>query len=239
MGTLPRMTRPALLTAAALALATIQPAPGEAQESAAPTPDSIIAAAPPGDWTAIAPDDLLVMNLAPDAQGRPRNVVIQLLPPPYSQGWVENIRSLAAAHWWDGTSVYRVVDNWVAQWGDGEDEKADAKPLPPGLNGVPESAYVVPLPRADTPDQGGQSVLARAGVAGRVVSTRDPYAPLTTFENGWPIGVTFDSKWPTHCYGTVAWRATCRQTPAPAPSCTRSSATPRASSTATSPWWAG
>lgn len=33
------------------------------------------------------------------------------------------------ANWWDGTSVYRSVDNWVVQWGDVTEEK----PLPKGV----------------------------------------------------------------------------------------------------------
>src|SRR5688500_6191367 len=113
-------------------------APGAAQDAPEPvTPASVVAAAPASDWRAIDPADLLVTDLAPDREGKPRRVVIQLLPPPFSQGWVGNIRTLAKAHWWDGTSVYRVVDNWVAQWGDAD----ETKPLPEGLRAVPESEY--------------------------------------------------------------------------------------------------
>src|SRR5690349_12344357 len=97
-----------LLAASLLALASA----AAAQDAPAPvTPTSVVAAAPASDWQAIDPADLLVMTLAPDRDGNPRQVVIQLLPPPFSQGWVGNIRTLANAHWWDGTSVYRVVDN--------------------------------------------------------------------------------------------------------------------------------
>ncbi|MEY2926786.1 MAG: hypothetical protein RL367_1263 [Pseudomonadota bacterium] len=118
-----------LLLAAAPALPTV-PSPGE-----------IVAAAPDADWTAISPDDLLAMDLAPDAKGKPRRVVIQLMPPPFSQGWIGNIRKLAAAHWWDGTSVNRVQDNYVVQWGDVTEKKA----LPPGLVRVPESQYIADI----------------------------------------------------------------------------------------------
>lgn len=83
---------------------------------------------------AIAPDDLLVMELAPDAQGRARRVVIQLIAAPFAQGWVANIRTLARAHWDDGVAVTRVQDNYVAQWGDLDAETAIAKPVPPGLH---------------------------------------------------------------------------------------------------------
>ena len=114
----------------ALALTAAAPAP-------APSPNEIVAAAPAKDWVAIAPADVLVMTLAPDAKGKARRVVIQLMPPPFSQGWIGNIRKLAAAHWWDGTSVNRVQDNYVAQWGDVTEKKA----LPEGLVTVPEKNY--------------------------------------------------------------------------------------------------
>ncbi|MFM5908000.1 MAG: peptidylprolyl isomerase [Novosphingobium sp.] len=95
-------------------------APGVAEDTAAPAlaPSEIVAAAPKSDWTTVAPSDLLVMDLAPDAKGKPRRVVIQLMPAPFSQGWIGNIRKLAAAHFWDGLSVNRVQDNYVVQWGD-------------------------------------------------------------------------------------------------------------------------
>ena len=142
-----------LLAAAPLAL-LVTAAPAQPQASAAiasgkaqPSPlapSEIVAAAPKGDWTAIAPSDLLVMDLAPDAKGKPRRVVIQLIPPPFSQGWVGNIRKLAAAHWWDGTSINRVQDNYVVQWGDpNADDKAKAKALPAGLATMEESAYTI------------------------------------------------------------------------------------------------
>ncbi len=133
-----------LIAIALLALA----APSQAQDAPEPPPPaSVVAAAPAADWRAIDPADLLVMTLAPDRDGNPRTVMIQLMPAPFSQGWAGNVRTLAKAHWWDGTTVYRVVDNWVAQWGDGEDDKEKAEPLPEGLRVVPESEYVARTPR--------------------------------------------------------------------------------------------
>lgn len=112
----------------------------------APSPNEIVAAAPAADWVAIAAEDLLVMDLAPDARGRERRVVIQLIPAPFSQGWVGNIRTLARAHWWDGLSINRVQDNYVVQWGDAEGEDpAKARTLPAGLVTVPEDQYAVDL----------------------------------------------------------------------------------------------
>ena len=133
--------RKTLLPLAALLLT----APLLAQDAkSVPSPGEIVAAAPKGDWVAIAASDLLVMDLTPGAKGKPRRVAIQLMPAPFSQGWIGNIRLLAKAHWWDGLSINRVQDNYVVQWGDanGED-KAKAKPLPAGLAVMPESEYTI------------------------------------------------------------------------------------------------
>ena len=203
MADLASMTFSNIIRRAALACAAIISAPLCAQYSAGQTPDAVVASAAPGEWITIPPEDLLVMTLAPDAQGQQREVVIQLLPPPYSQGWVANVRTLARANWWDGLDVYRVVDNFVAQWGDGEDERPDPKPLPPGIAAVPETQYTVPVPPGDLLAGSAADILARAGLAGSVALSRDPYAPITAFANGWPVGLTFDSQWPVHCYGTV------------------------------------
>ena len=165
----------------ALALTAAAPAP-------APSPNEIVAAAPAGDWVAIAPADVLVMTLVPDAKGKVRRVVIQLMPPPFSQGWIGNIRKLAAAHWWDGTSVNRVQDNYVAQWGDVTEKKA----LPAGLVTVLESAYVAVV---------NQSLAHRAA---RSITQRDAYAVNTDVFRGWPIALgRDDTQWPVHCYGMV------------------------------------
>lgn len=134
-----------ILTAAVLALAgPALAAEPPAKPAPFPAPTEIVAAAPQADWTGIDPADLLVMDLAPDAKGKPRRVVIQLLPAPFSQGWVGNVRKLAAAHWWDGLSIYRVQDNYVTQWGDPDgDDKAKAKALPTGLLEVPQPCYSI------------------------------------------------------------------------------------------------
>lgn len=115
-------------------------------KSPAPSPNQIVDTASGEEWVAIPADDLLVMTLAPDAEGNPREVVIQLMPAPFSQGWVENIRTLARAQWYDGISVNRVQDNYVVQWGDPgydnpESGETETKPLPEGLNVMEEHCY--------------------------------------------------------------------------------------------------
>ena len=174
-----------------IAQAAAAQAAGKSKPSAL-APSQIVAAAPAGDWVAIPAADLLVMTLAPDAAGRPRRVVIQLMPAPFSQGWVRNIRKLAAAHWYDGVSVNRVQDNYVAQWGDATEKK----PLPAGLETMAESDYVVrrELVRFSNP-------VTRALGRGNDVSRWD------AFYGGVPVGAEAspDSAvtWLVHCYGMV------------------------------------
>ena len=187
-----------------LALALLAASPALAQDAPAPvTPASIVASAPASDWRAIDPADLLVMTLAPDRDGNPRQVVIQLMPPPFSQGWVGNIRMLAKAHWWDGTTVYRVVDNWVAQWGDGEDDEAKAKPLPEGLRVVPESDYVAG--KNSPNDWCGYHICPdpTLGFAVDSIQLKSSYALEEGFGKGWPVARSEDAIWPTHCYASV------------------------------------
>lgn len=181
--------RHALLLPLLLATATASPAP-----PAKPTPGEIVAAAPAGDWIDIAPDDLLVMTLAPDAKGKARTVLIQLMPPPFSQSWVGNIRALARAHWYDGIAIVRVQDNYVVQWGDpdGEDPR---KALPAGLMPTSESDYgyrrSIPLNARLGPSfWPPNDVQHFSGFVGAF-----PFAGAGT-----PDSVT---NWPVHCYGSI------------------------------------
>jgi len=152
-----------------------------------PAPSEIVAAAKADEWVAIAPSDLLVMDLAPDSKAKPRRVVIQLIAEPFSQGWVGNIRKLAAAAWWDGTSINRVQDNYVVQWGDATEKKG----LPEGLATVGAKDYVT----RDWPTK--DWIFAQAD--GRP----DAYAGAYGFYTGWPLAQGREEVWPTHCYGMV------------------------------------
>ena len=198
-----------LTLAMALAL-TFSPTPLAAQDKPVepPTPASVVAASRPDEWKAIDPADLLVMDLAPDAKGAGRQVIIQVIPPPFSQGWVGNVRALAKAHWWDGTSVYRVVDNWVAQWGDGEDDPKKAKPLPREIATVSEADYTAPMAcKVYLFDK--KVIKEECDPAFTGLEGTDSYLPKgqAGFAVGWPVAVALESGgnriWPTHCYGTV------------------------------------
>ena len=163
------------------------------------------------------------MTLAPDAKGKARRVVIQLMPPPFSQGWIGNIRKLAAAHWWDGTSVNRVQDNYVAQWGDVTEKKA----LPAGLVTVPETAYQMDpmqslalraLDQTGTEneremwkgfanichfDPSQVPAVPCPVIAGKGSHSGRTYASLEFMFHGWPLASDYTFQWPVHCYGMV------------------------------------
>ena len=208
-------------TLSALALLTLT-TPALAAEPA-PAPSEIVAAAPRADWVAIPASDLLVMDLTPPTQGpgqasakaRPRRVVIQLMPPPFAQGWIGNIRKLAAAHWWDGLSINRVQDNYVVQWGDAEGEnKTKAKVLPVGLAAASESAYIVETRSSPSLAAKATSEIAHlehlqaeaaAGPANHEnqIARRDPYAETVSNWRGWPLAFGGEAAWPVHCYGMV------------------------------------
>jgi peptidylprolyl isomerase len=220
-----------LAAAAALALALPLAAQDEAKPALAPS--EIVAAAPASDWVAIPAEDLLVMTLAPDADGKPRTVVIQLMPAPFSQGWVHNIRLFARAGWYDGISVNRVQDNYVTQWGDPNYDNPEAtgkpKPLPEGLKVMGEAEYVATNRQAviamiersgvsisdindgDEVTSKARSLYAEAALQSTEsmerITSFDPYAHRATFSSGWAVaqaGDDFDSSiWPTHCYGMV------------------------------------
>lgn len=190
-----------LFTSAAICAAL----PLSAQEAKIfPAPSEIVAAAKPDEWVSIAPADVLVMDLAPDSKGKPRRVVIQLIPAPFSQGWVSNIRKLAAAHWWDGTSINRVQDNYVVQWGDATEKKA----LPEGLAVVSEGDYQTRLQLGEATkritkgvEQSVSSAETLKDIQGKT-KIFDAYLHETAIWKGWPIA-TAEHAWPTHCYGMV------------------------------------
>jgi len=194
----------------------------------APSPVQIVAEAAREEWVEISGDDLLVMTLAPDDDGTERTVVIQLMPAPFSQGWVENIRTLARAGWYDGITVNRVQDNYVVQWGDSnyDNPEADgaAKPLPEGLEVMGEAEYTVPsfVPPASSIKRELQGAATMSGLiaAGANVDAlmaepepaqtsearralADRYSRFAAFTQGWPIGGRDEEFWPVHCYGMV------------------------------------
>ena len=149
-----------------------------APATAAPlSPTEIVQRAPDAAWADIPADELVVMTL-----GNGRRVVIQLAPAA-APVHVANIRVLAAANWWDGTSVNRVQDNYVTQWGD----PTEAKPLPAAVTARPPAEYDRPA----------------AGLAFTPLAGRDAYATAAGWSQGWPVAIAAGRASLVHCYAMV------------------------------------
>lgn len=149
-----------------------------------PSMTQILSESSPAEWRALDPSQTLYMDLP---QGH--RVIIELAP-----GWapehVANIKTLVQQHYFDNTSIYRVQDNFVVQWGDpnGDDPKK-AKPMGKAKTSVPPEYSRKIDPKASftkLPDG-------------------DIYAPEAGFIDGLPVGrdPKSDREWLVQCYGMV------------------------------------
>ena len=138
------------------------------------TADEVIAQAPAADWLVIPPEQMLV---ADTAKGR----IVIALAPEMAQATVANVIALANAHWYDGISFIRSQDDYVAQWGDGD----NVKPVP-----GPTS-----LKAEFDRDAAGMSFVP--------LPDRDTYAAEVGFAGTFPAARGEGRAWLTHCYGMV------------------------------------
>jgi peptidylprolyl isomerase len=166
-----------LLLASAQAAAHLSA--GAAQPLKLPTPNDVVAAAPASAWKTIPSDDLMVIDL--QNGGR---VVVQLAPA-FAPVHVANIKGLARGKYWDGATVYRVQDNYVAQWGLNESDR----PWPAGVTAKPPAEYTRAL----------------KGLKVTPLGSPDPYAPGAGFADGWPVAYSAKARWANlaHCYASV------------------------------------
>jgi peptidylprolyl isomerase len=152
-----------------------RPAPVEK----ATEPSDVIKNSSAADWRAIDPDNLLVMELANGGR-----VLIELATD-FAPIHVANVRALAKGGWWNPSSVYRVQENYVVQWGLNEGEK----PLPAAVVKAPPAEYERAL----------------AGLDIRPLGFPDSYAPIVGHANGWPVAYDPEAgtAWMTHCHSMV------------------------------------
>ena len=161
-----------LVTAAALLV-------GAAPAKTLLTPNDIVARAPASAWKSIPADDLMVIELANGGR-----IVIQLAPA-FAPIHVANIKALTRGAYWNGASVYRVQDNYVAQWGLNKSDK----PWPKGVAPKPPAEYTRAL----------------KGLKITPLGSGDAYAPGAGFADGWPVAYSVRGGWAdlAHCYGSV------------------------------------
>lgn len=175
------LTRPGL-AAVALALVAGLSAGAEPAARATRSATEIIAAAPDSHWRQPDPANLLFMQVN-------GGIVIIELAPRFAPGHVANIRTLARERFWDGTSVYRVQDNFVAQFGDPDAEDPQrAKSLGSAKRKLPAEFH-----RPAT------------GLKFDRLPDVDGWAPEVGFVDGFPAARAprENRAWLAHCYGTV------------------------------------
>jgi peptidylprolyl isomerase len=143
------------------------------------TPADIISGAPASAWKTIPADDLMILDLKDGGR-----VVIQLAPA-FAPVHVGNVKALARNNYWDGATIYRVQDNYVAQWGLNESDR----PWPAGVVAKPPAEYVRSL----------------KGLTIKPLGYADPYAPGAGFVDGWPMAYSPKAGWANlaHCYASV------------------------------------
>lgn len=161
-----------------LILATLVAAPVFAADPAPPKPLStaeIIASAKPEDWRRLDPADTLYVDLA---SGR---IVIELSRS-YAPLHVAAIKTLATAHYWDGLSITRLQDNFVAQWGDPD----NSKPLP----------KIAPMAPEFFRDRGKDLPFT-------ALPDKDGWAPQVGFTASMAAARDNSHAWLAHCYGAI------------------------------------
>ncbi|HEX7338581.1 MAG TPA: peptidylprolyl isomerase [Rhodanobacteraceae bacterium] len=181
------MTRFALLSSVlALAIAATLPAPvvHAADAHATPTDKAILAASRPSEWRVLDQSELLYMRLP-----HHHRVIIELAPA-WAPLHVANIKTLVNEHYFDHTSVYRVADNFVAQWGD-----------PDGDN--PKKAKSMGKAKTTLPPEFTRMLDGSLNVVR--LSDGDVYAPRVGFSHGLPMAwdPATNKAWLVQCYGMV------------------------------------
>jgi peptidylprolyl isomerase len=186
-----RLTMTAVAAFAILASCTTKPAAApEAETSArytfwrpapvqnATEPSEVVKNSNAADWRAVDPQNLLIMELANGAR-----VAIELATD-FAPIHVPT-SSAGPRGWWNPSSVYRVQENYVVQWGLNESDK----PMPAGVVKAPPAEYERAL----------------AGLNIRPLGFPDSYAPMVGHANGWPVAYDPErgQAWLTHCYATV------------------------------------
>jgi cyclophilin family peptidyl-prolyl cis-trans isomerase len=145
-----------------------------------PTVADVVKGSKPADWRPLDPANTVYMEV-------PGGRVVIELAPTFAPQHAANIRLLARDRYFDGLAVIRSQENYVVQWGDGDEKNPrafkTAKATLPAEFTIPMSAdpAFVRLPDGDV------------------------YAAEVGHSNGFPVARDPKSRqaWLTHCYGMV------------------------------------
>ena len=130
-------------------------------------------------WRTLNPGNVLIMQLASG------NVVFELAPQ-FAPNHVENIKLLVVDGYFDGTSIIRSQENYVAQWGDPHAGSDQAK-------SQGDAAEKIKVEFFRDPQQVGFNR----------IESRDAYADQVGFSAGFPTASDGKKAWLTHCYGML------------------------------------
>ncbi len=178
MRQLPDLTTLAL--AALLACASIAACAADepAKPAKRPSVSDIVKASKPSDWRELDPQNTIYVEL-------PAGRIVIELAPQYAPNTVANIKALIHENYFDGLSVMRAQDNYVAQWGD-PTEKKEFKTAKKTIKAEFDAAITKEIPFTQLPDL--DSYAPQTGYSNSLPAARDPKAGRT---------------WLTHCYGMV------------------------------------
>ncbi|MFC3714104.1 peptidylprolyl isomerase [Sphingoaurantiacus capsulatus] len=157
------------LAIAAVSLTAFAPAkkPGTAEA---------VAAAQPADWRRVDPANTLYMEV------NGGTVIIELAPQ-FAPLHVDNIKTLVKERFFDGTSINRVQENYVTQWGDGTEKKS-----------LGTAKATLPL----------EAERSAKGLAFTRLNHRDAYARQVGFVDGFQAASDGKGRaWMAQCYGVV------------------------------------
>jgi peptidylprolyl isomerase len=131
------------------------------------------------DWRQPDPANLLYLQLS-------GGTVIMELAPAFAPQGIANIKTLAEEKYFDGLAIIRSQDNYVVQWGDPAEETDAARSL-----GSAEESVAAEFERSLN------------GIEIVKIKSRDAYADVVGFSEGFPVASNGTHAWLAHCYGMV------------------------------------
>jgi peptidylprolyl isomerase len=143
----------------------------------------VLAASKPADWRPLDLENTLLLDL-------PSGRVIIELAPVFAPRHVSNLKALVREGYFDGLTVVRVQDNYVAQWGDPDAaDAAKQRPIKSAKRSLPAEFTVAAPP----------------GLAFTRLPDPDGYAPEVGFSGGFPAArdPKTGAAWLAHCYAMV------------------------------------
>ena len=146
------------------------------------TPSEILQKSSSSEWTTLASENLLYMELK-------NGLVVLELTPEFSPLHTKNIAKITDLKYWDDLVVMRSQDNYVAQWGDAEEKKKKFFALHKNLISLrlnPEFEKNLDFNKITF-----------------TLAEPDSYAANVGYSGHFPVGYDANKMWLLHCYGMV------------------------------------